>query len=308
MLARSLVEKERYDQEAARQAYVHWLESDPFDCGVTIDAGLTGLPDRESQANGALMRISPLGIFGARYGLEEVMEWARQDAAITHPREVCGQANALFAASLSFAIASGADAAGVYDELCSLADCIAVESSLREAIAGAAHSPPSECVHQQGWVLIAFRNALWQLLHAETLEDGVVDTVMRGGDTDTNAAICGALLGAVHGVDAVPDQWRQAVLGCRPEAGNRACANRAPRSSGPWTRWNSRCDSSAWTRLDPHRPEARATARRGTNSVPRNGCRRRVAGRQGFEPRFYGPEPHVLPLDDLPAVAASRAV
>ena len=24
----------------------------------------------------------------------------------------------------------------------------------------------------------------------------VVDTVMRGGDTDTNAAICGALLGA----------------------------------------------------------------------------------------------------------------
>src|SRR5215510_12715195 len=26
-----------------------------------------------------------------------------------------------------------------------------------------------------------------------------------------------------------------------------------------------------------------------------------VAGRQGFEPRFYGPEPYVLPLDDLPA-------
>jgi hypothetical protein len=26
----------------------------------------------------------------------------------------------------------------------------------------------------------------------------------------------------------------------------------------------------------------------------------RLAGRQGFEPRFYGPEPHVLPLDDLP--------
>ena len=24
------------------------------------------------------------------------------------------------------------------------------------------------------------------------------------------------------------------------------------------------------------------------------------AGRQGFEPRFYGPEPHVLPLDDRP--------
>jgi hypothetical protein len=25
-----------------------------------------------------------------------------------------------------------------------------------------------------------------------------------------------------------------------------------------------------------------------------------VAGVQGFEPRSYGPEPHVLPLDDTP--------
>ena len=31
-----------------------------------------------------------------------------------------------------------------------------------------------------------------------------VDTVMRGGDTDINAAICGALLGAVYGFDAIP--------------------------------------------------------------------------------------------------------
>jgi ADP-ribosylglycohydrolase len=31
------------------------------------------------------------------------------------------------------------------------------------------------------------------------LEEGVVDTVMRGRDTDTNAGICGSLLGAVYG-------------------------------------------------------------------------------------------------------------
>ena len=35
-----------------------------------------------------------------------------------------------------------------------------------------------------------------------------------------------------------------------------------------------------------------------------------LAGVQGFEPRFYGPEPHVLPLDDTPTDvrAASRRV
>jgi len=51
------------------------------------------------------------------------------------------------------------------------------------------------------------------------LEQGVVGTVMCGGDTDTNAAIAGALLGAVHGIAAIPAQWRDAVLSCRPEAG-----------------------------------------------------------------------------------------
>jgi len=69
-------------------------------------------------------------------------------------------------------------------------------------------------------VIIAFQNALWQLLHAKSLEEGVVDTVMRGGDTDTNAAIAGALMGAVYGREAVPSQWVEKILSCIPKAGD----------------------------------------------------------------------------------------
>ena len=43
-------------------------------------------------------------------------------------------------------------------------------------------------------MLIALQNAFFELLHAASLEEAVVRTVRRGGDTDTNAAICGALL------------------------------------------------------------------------------------------------------------------
>lgn len=55
---------------------------------------------------------------------------------------------------------------------------------------------------------------------------------MAGGDTDTNAAIAGALLGAVHGREAVPAQWRQMVLSCHPAEG--APAVRRPRPRAFW--------------------------------------------------------------------------
>jgi ADP-ribosyl-[dinitrogen reductase] hydrolase len=94
-----------------------------------------------------------------------------------------------------------------------------IEQKLLDTISKAKSSPPADFLHQQGWVLISFRNALWQLLHAPSFEEGVVDTVMHGGDTDTNGAICGALLGAVYGLEAIPGQWVSAVLRCRPDRG-----------------------------------------------------------------------------------------
>jgi len=72
-----------------------------------------------------------------------------------------------------------------------------------------------------GWALHALQNAFFELLHAKTLEEGLVRTVGRGGDTDTNGAITGALLGAVHGAASIPLPWRRAVLSCRATEGSR---------------------------------------------------------------------------------------
>ena len=233
LLARMLVEHGSYDSERARAAYVFWLDSDPFDCGGAIVRGLRGQPDGASQANGALMRISPLGIFGARDDrLCQVGAWARQDAAITHPHPICGQANALYAMAIAWAVRSGAGRREVYERILAWARELAVAEPLQSAAQAAAEAPPQDYLRQQGWVLIAFQNALWQLLHAPSLEEGVVETVMRGGDTDTNAAICGALLGAVDGRDAIPGQWAESVLNCRPADGQKRV--RRPRPSCFW--------------------------------------------------------------------------
>ena len=232
MLAHALVDKGRYDREAARLAYVGWLESDPFDCGYTVASGLQGHHNPDSQANGALMRVSPLGIFGAKYALNPVADWARQDAAITHVHRVCQEANALFAMAIAHAVRSGCSRKALYQRILTWAGEIQLDASLYAAVAGAEEAPPADYISQAGWALIALQNALWQLLNSDNLEEAVIDTVMRGGDTDTNAAIAGALLGAVQGRRAIPEQWETAVLNCRPAAGRPGV--RRPRPQRFW--------------------------------------------------------------------------
>lgn len=217
-LARSIVAGNGFSKAAARNAYADWLASQPFDVGMTVLAGIQGRPNGESQANGALMRIAPLGIFGARHPSTLVGTWAEEDAAITHPNRVCRQINNLFARAIAHAVVVGPSPADLYDMIAGWAEELTVDPVVQRAILDAKTVPAWDFMHQQGWVIIAFQNALFQILHAPSFEDGVADTVSRGGDTDTNAAIAGALLGAVHGEAAIPQQWRQTLVNCRPQA------------------------------------------------------------------------------------------
>lgn len=59
-----------------------------------------------------------------------------------------------------------------------------------------------------GFVLDSLSIAIAALLDKRGLEDVLVDVVRIGGDTDTNAAISGGLLGARDGEDGIPLRWR----------------------------------------------------------------------------------------------------
>jgi ADP-ribosylglycohydrolase/fructose-1,6-bisphosphatase/inositol monophosphatase family enzyme len=235
MLARSIIESHGFDEESAARAYVHWYQSGPFDIGSTtrsalgpasqaVKRGLTmaevakAAGNGSSQANGALMRVSPLGIYGTFRPPEEIFEFACADATLTHPHTVCQHASGVFAATIAHAIRHGARPEAAYQFALATARKQGVEASVMEALQTAAARPPDDFYSQQGWVLKALQNAFYQLLHAQ-FEEGVVNTVRSGGDTDTNGAIAGALLGAVHGRGAVPQQWMDRVLTCRPIAG-----------------------------------------------------------------------------------------
>ena len=233
-LARSLAELGAYDSADVFHRYVKWFESGPFDCGGTISLALAGLPQLEfSQANGAMMRVSPLAIFGANRKLSDVERWAIADARLTHPHLVCQQANAIFAVAVCTAIKNNISASSLYQFIQNKAQEMNVDPTLFNAIESA--DEPSWVIKNEniGWVLVAFQNALHQLLFADNFEEALVKTVGYGGDTDTNAAICGAILGAVYGIDEIPNRWRQAVLSCRPTENDPNVKN--PRPNWLWT-------------------------------------------------------------------------
>jgi ADP-ribosylglycohydrolase len=233
-LARCLVASGGFDAEAVAARYVAWGASKPFDIGTTTRAGLAALtgrgrPAAGSQSNGALMRVSPIGILAA--GRPELAaELAGQDAALTHRNPVCVAASGAFAAAIAAGIA-GADHRTMWSVAYAQAGDDAGGLAVRGCLLTAMQAAPADLVHQQGWVLLALGNAFHRLGTGQQLASAVIETVAAGGDTDTNAAICGALLGAAQGREAVPLAWRRQVLACRAVQGDGV---RHPRPAEYW--------------------------------------------------------------------------
>lgn len=232
-LARSLIAEGKFVPESAATAYADWIESGPFDVGHTTSVALTAAAHApagmraseamlaaliESQANGSLMRVSPMGIHAAG-DPAYAAELAREDSLLTHPNAVCVESCAAFAAAVSVGVAGGDRKAMVLAAKSALAPGVAGASVASAIAAAEAGELPVAYGSKQGWVLIAIQIAFRQLLHSDSFEEALVQVVGLGGDTDTNGAIAGALLGAWYGRKAMPSRWVLPVLACRTIVG-----------------------------------------------------------------------------------------
>ena len=222
-LARSLVRERRHDGGKVLDAYRAWLTSRPVDIGMTTEKGLLGRHDDESQSNGSLMRVSPIGVFAAGEPALAA-RLARDDSLLTHRHEVCVQA----CAGLCAAIAVAVDGGGRDAMLAAALEH--AKGAARDAIERGARGVLPDFTTHPGWALVGLQNAFFCLMNLD-FEDAVRKTVAQGGDRDTNAAIAGALLGALHGRDAIPAQRILAVLACRPLA---ECGALRPRPMEYW--------------------------------------------------------------------------
>ena len=204
--------------DASARSYQEWHASMPFDLGMTCgrafgfhqpDVTAAAMSKRAaelcsfSEANGALMRVAPIAVHFAIHvpsaTLDDVAEHARRDAQLSHPSAACQDCNALFCAAIA-ALVRDPDTCAERRSLRALAEvrrlastCDAkVRAWLADALVMTTEALATSDVEQNcGHVRHAFTLSLAALNLGIDYPTALRATLLRGGDTDTNAAIAG---------------------------------------------------------------------------------------------------------------------
>ncbi|MFG2454731.1 ADP-ribosylglycohydrolase family protein [Streptomyces sp. NPDC048512] len=175
-----------------------------------------------SAGNGSLMRTGIVAL--AHLGDPVAMaEAAITVSALTHPDPECADACVLWCSGIRTAVLDG-----TFDGVRAGLDLLPVErrGTWAERLDEAEAHPPRR-FNNNGWVVHALQ-AAWSAITrtavpelrpaegsfpAQHLKLALEAAVRAGTDTDTVAAIAGALLGARWGSSAVPLEWQRAVTG-----------------------------------------------------------------------------------------------
>lgn len=163
-----------------------------FDCGNTCYYAIKnkkGECDEWSNGNGSLMRIIPLAF------IENITdEEIRDVSAITHAHDI------------------SMDICVKYVHIAKkLLNNLNIKEAIKETISADffEHLQESEIdsIKSDGYVVNTFNAALWCLVQTDNYKDCVLKAVNLGKDTDTTAAVAGALAGIYYGYDNIPEKW-----------------------------------------------------------------------------------------------------
>lgn len=210
-----------FDTQEAASEMLRWYATKPKDIGKLTRAALRILADNKvspeeagplalakhpnSAGNGSLMRAAPTGLVRDRTDERIVKESARL-SLITHADERCVDACIAFNLVLA-ALASGET---VDEALGHAVQALTGRNAdVADVVARIAAGKNAQFTNAQGigFVLLCLEWALEAVRDSESFEVGLIRVVNRGGDTDTNGAVAGALLGARFGFDAIPERW-----------------------------------------------------------------------------------------------------
>ena len=216
-----------YDINKIALSYNKWYNSEPLDMGNTCKAAFKGTTSKEmielslkfnmkSESNGALMRIVPLAIYASQFDNDTLLiKLTSEDAQLSHPNPITVDCNILYSLAIAYLIRHSGDNTGCLAYLDDKLKQININNTVRQWYKDSAADNLNNIVnalHNIGHVKHAFILSFYYLRKKTEFTTAIKETLMRGGDTDTNAAIVGGMMGALHGYDAIPEALKMAVL------------------------------------------------------------------------------------------------
>lgn len=230
-LAESLLRKNAFDPQDIARSYLAWAQTTPHGMGGTTRKAMDALAEGKSYLEsgiefgpedghkvgaGTAMRIAPVGIF-PHFDLETIATHAVTDARITHKHEEACVASTAIAFAVRRAWEGVQGAALLRETLGFLAWMPMVKYTdthvfERIRIALSEHSFPSpqalDNLGRRGNAIQITSSALYlAALYTNDFERAVEAAVRGGGDTDTRAAIVGAIVGAHVGLEGIPKKY-----------------------------------------------------------------------------------------------------
>ncbi|MEV4556582.1 ADP-ribosylglycohydrolase family protein [Kitasatospora sp. NPDC049285] len=183
-----------------------------------VPFGQDGRVNPQSKGCGTVMRSAPFGLIGL--GAEQAFELAAQCAQLTHGHPTGYLAAGAFAALVE-RLAAGAELPAAVEETIAQVEQhpggAETAQALRRAVRLAAEEPPAaETVERVGLGWIAeecLAIAVYAALAGADARAALVLSVNHSGDSDSTGAVCGNLVGALHGTAGLPADWCTEVEG-----------------------------------------------------------------------------------------------
>jgi poly(ADP-ribose) glycohydrolase ARH3 len=228
-VAESLVEKEGFDSEHMVQVFIRNYELEPWRGygpgppsvfrmirdGEPWDKAADKLYRGGSYGNGSAMRVAPIAVF-YHDDLTMLREVAYRSSRITHSH-FFGQEGAALQ-SFAIALATGSEPGESFDQqeflsgLTKLSQHETYRKKLETVRMLLEGTDNNKVVAELGNTVEAFNSvptAIYSFLsHHDSFKAAVLFAASLGGDTDTIAAMTGAISGAYLGIESVPEEWR----------------------------------------------------------------------------------------------------
>jgi ADP-ribosylglycohydrolase len=166
------------------------------------------------------MRAPVIGAFLADGPIERLVEFVNASTRLKHrtaAAEAGAMAIALAARRVALAVGAAVDVAAFEADVRGRLTHERLQSAIVAAIdAARSGEPPTTLLERlgiqrdavSGWILQTVPVAIYcWLCHPLDFRAATEDVVLLGGDTDTTAAIVGALVGASVGTEGIPADW-----------------------------------------------------------------------------------------------------